>query len=104
MTTKDKIKEGSKVKILKFWVLINVDEDTPGYHAYAPSLKGLHMGGDTEIEARNNAKEAATLYLKSLLKHGDHIPIDIMQPETEEKTTRAKKYISSRVEEIEVKL
>jgi predicted RNase H-like HicB family nuclease len=104
MTTKTKAKEEVGINILKFKVLINVDEDIPGFHAYAPSLKGLHMGGDTEIEARNNAKEAAVLYLKSLLKHGDPIPIDIMQQDTEEKAPVSKKHISSQIEEIQVKL
>jgi predicted RNase H-like HicB family nuclease len=104
MITKTKAKKEAGIKILKFKVLINVDEDTPGYHAYAPSLKVLHMGGDTENEARDNAKEAAVLYLKSLLKHGDPIPIDIMQQDTEEKTAASKKHISSQIEEIRVTL
>jgi predicted RNase H-like HicB family nuclease len=99
-----KAKEGARVSILKFTVLINVDEDTPGFHAYAPSLKGLHMGGDTEKEARDNAREAAVLYIKSLLKHGDPIPIDIIQPDSEKKMPVLEKHISSQIEEIQVKL
>jgi predicted RNase H-like HicB family nuclease len=102
MTTNTK--EEPKVRVLRFGVIIIVDKDIPGYHAYAPSLKGLHMGGDTEKEARENAKEAAALYLKSLLKHGDPIPIDILDRESVEKTAASKKHISSRVEEIKVKL
>ncbi len=104
MTTKVNEKREPKVKVLKFWVLIIVDEDTPGYHSYAPSLKGLHMGGDTEKEARENAKEATALYLKSLLKHGDPIPIDIMHHGAGEKAAVSRKHISSQVEEIQVKL
>jgi hypothetical protein len=62
------------------------------------------MGGDSEKKARDNAREAAVLYLKSLLKHGDPIPIDIVQPENNEGKTALKKQISSRVEEIIVDL
>lgn len=104
MTTKAKIKDQSKIEVLKFWVRITVDKDAPGYHAYAPSLKGLHMGGDTEKEARENAKEAAALYLKSLLKHGDPLPIDVLEKEIAEGPIVSKKHISSQVEEILVKL
>jgi predicted RNase H-like HicB family nuclease len=104
MTTKTKTKEEPRVKVLKFWVLIIVDKDTPGYHAYAPSLKGLHMGGDTEKEARDNAKEAGVLYLKSLLKHGDPIPIDVTHKGAEEEGAISRKHISSQIEEITVKL
>jgi predicted RNase H-like HicB family nuclease len=104
MTTKIGIKEASKIKALKFCVLIVVDKDTPGYHAYAPSLKGLHMGGDTEEDARENAKEAAVLYLKSLLKHGDPLPIDVLGNGAGKVAAISTKHVSSRVEEIVVKL
>jgi predicted RNase H-like HicB family nuclease len=104
MTTKTQTQKEANIKLLKFWVRIIVEKDTPCFYAYAPSLKGLHMGGDTEKEARENAREAAALYLKSLLKHGDPIPIDIVQPENKEEKTALKKQISSRVEEITVDL
>jgi antitoxin HicB len=104
MTTKIKIQEESQIKLLKFWVRIIVEKDAPGFYSYAPSLKGLHMGGDSEKEARDNAREAAALYLKSLLKHGDPIPIDVIQPENKEGKPALKKQISSRLEEIIVDL
>ena len=104
MTTKAKAKEQSKIDVLKFWVRITVDKDPPGYHGYAPSLKGLHMGGDTEKEARENAKEAAALYLKSLLEDGDQLPIDMLEKDVDEVPAASKKHISSQVEEIQVKL
>ncbi|MBN1191210.1 MAG: hypothetical protein JXA46_15750 [Dehalococcoidales bacterium] len=62
------------------------------------------MGGDTEKEALDNDREAAALYLKSLLKHGDPIPIDILEQESTAKTANAGKYISSLIEEICVDL
>jgi predicted RNase H-like HicB family nuclease len=104
MTTKTQIKKEPVIKTLKFSVLINVDKDTPGYHAYAPSLKGLHMGGDNENEARDNARTAASLYLKSLLKHGDQIPIDVIQSNSENEVMVLKKHVSSKVEEIKLEL
>jgi predicted RNase H-like HicB family nuclease len=52
MTTKVK----TKSKNLKFQVRLVVEKDDPGYHAYAPSLPGLHMPGETRVEAIKNAK------------------------------------------------
>ena len=70
-------------KCLKFKVRIVVEKDDPGYHAYAPSLRGLHMPGDTQKEALNNAKEAAVLMLKTMIEDGDSIPIDVIIPQKE---------------------
>lgn len=49
---------------------IAVEPDESGFHAYCPALKGLHVSGSTEKEALQNAKDAATAYLESLIKHG----------------------------------
>jgi predicted RNase H-like HicB family nuclease len=93
-----------KITELKFWVRIVVEQDEPGYHSYAPSLKGLHMGGDTPDEALVNAKEAAKLYLHSLLKHGDPIPLDVVEPESGNTTNIHNDHLSSKLEEIKVRL
>jgi antitoxin HicB len=63
--------------IIGFRIEIFVEPDEPGFHAYCPALKGLHVGGDTEEEALENAKDAAIAYLQSLMKHGDPIPVGI---------------------------
>ncbi len=76
MTMKVKIDS----KSLKFRVRIIVEKDDSGYHAYAPSLPGLHMPGDTQKEALDNAKEAAALMLKVMIEDGDPIPIDVLIP------------------------
>ena len=99
MTTKIK-----RVTEIKFWVKIVVEKDDPGFHAYAPSLKGLHMVGDTPEEALSNAKEATALYLKSMLKHSDIIPIDIMEKDQSVKSSDLKDILSSQVEEIRISL
>ena len=64
----------------EFKVQVVIEPDGTGFHAYCPALKGLHTCGDTEEEALQNAKDAATAYLRSLMKHGDPIPIGITQP------------------------
>lgn len=45
-----------------------------GYVAFVPRLPGCHTQGDTLEEAERNVKEAITLYLESLLAHGESIP------------------------------
>ena len=58
---------------------IAVEPDGDGFHAYCPALKGLHTCGETEQEALNNASDAAIAYLRSLIKHGEPIPVGIIQ-------------------------
>ncbi|MCL0076585.1 type II toxin-antitoxin system HicB family antitoxin, partial [Dehalococcoidia bacterium] len=62
----------------KFKVEIFIEPDGDGFHAYCPALKGLHTCGDTEEEALENAKDATRAYLRSLIKQGDPIPVDIV--------------------------
>jgi len=65
-----------KKKII-FTVTLIVEPDEDRFHAYCPALKGLHVEGATEDEACKNAADAAIAYLKSLIKHGDPIPLGI---------------------------
>jgi predicted RNase H-like HicB family nuclease len=60
---------------MRVQVYIVVEPDGDGFHAYAPALPGLHADGQTEDEARRNAAELAVLYLASMVKHGDPLPI-----------------------------
>ena len=50
-------------------------EEGGGYHAFAPSLKGLHSSGDTVEEAKKHIGDALVAYLSSMIKHGDPIPL-----------------------------
>ena len=59
---------------LQLTVIIEPDDDG-SYHAYCPAFKGLHVDGQTEDVALENAGEAIQIYLHSLVKHGDPIPI-----------------------------
>jgi predicted RNase H-like HicB family nuclease len=63
-----------------FEVEFIVEPDGTGFHAYCPSLKGLHMEGATREEALANAKDAAIAYLRSLIKHGEPIPLKCVEP------------------------
>ncbi len=67
----------SRKPIIGFRVEVCVEPDNEGFYAYCPALKGLHTCGSTEEEALQNAKNAAMLYIQSLIKHGDPIPVGI---------------------------
>jgi len=45
-----------------------------GYVASVPALPGCHTQGETLEEAERNIKEAAELYLESLVAHRETIP------------------------------
>jgi predicted RNase H-like HicB family nuclease len=62
-----------------FEIGICVEKDGEGFHAFCPALKGLHVDGDTKEEALENARKAVILYLRSLIKHNEPIPIAPVQ-------------------------
>jgi len=64
---------------VKLSVPIIIEKDGNEYHAYSPVLKGLHTCGETKEEALENAKNAISAYLFSLIKHGDPIPLRIIK-------------------------
>lgn len=66
---------------IRFTVDIVIEPDGDQFHAYAPALKGLHVGGATEDEALKNAIDATELYLTSMINHGDPIPLSIVDKE-----------------------
>jgi predicted RNase H-like HicB family nuclease len=61
--------------VLEFKVDIVVEPDGEEFHAYCPALKGLHVGGATEEEALQNATDAAILYIESMIRHNEAIPL-----------------------------
>jgi predicted RNase H-like HicB family nuclease len=65
-------------KMIEFVVDVVVEPDDDQYHAYCPALRGLHVGGLTQDEAIRNAVDAVELYLVSLVKHGDPIPLGVV--------------------------
>lgn len=56
-------------------ITVVVEEDGDGYHAYCPALKGLHVDGNTCDEALENAISGVFVYLRSLARHEDPLPI-----------------------------
>lgn len=48
--------------------------DGPGYGVFFPDLPGCVSAGDTIEETLDMAKEAATLYVETLLEDGDDVP------------------------------
>ena len=61
------------MKIMKFRVIIEVDEDGM-FVVQCPSLPGCISQGRTKEEALENIKDAIKGYPESLKKHGESIP------------------------------
>ena len=66
---------------MRVQIRIMVEPDGTEFHAYAPALPGLHSSGQTEQEAVANTLELVSVYLASMLKHGDPLPIGCMTGE-----------------------
>ena len=71
MDEKQEIAQTGIVKSLMVQIKIVIERDGDGFHVYSPDLKGLHTCGDTEEEAVQNAKDAVSAYLLSLIKHDE---------------------------------
>lgn len=63
------------IRSIKVAIRVVVEQDDGCFHAYCPELKGLHVDGATEEEAFENAKKAAELYIRSLIRHNDPLPV-----------------------------
>jgi predicted RNase H-like HicB family nuclease len=63
---------------LIFRVPIVVEFDAVNYHSYSPALKGLHMDGDTEKQALDNALATAKDFLQVMIQEGIPIPLSIL--------------------------
>lgn len=61
--------------MLKIKITVEVEKDGDSFYAYCPGLKGVHVDGATEEEAISNAVEAASLYVSSMMRHNDALPI-----------------------------
>ncbi len=63
---------------IRFTVIVEKDEDGM-YVAKVPDLPGCTTEGKTKKELMKNVKEAIQAYLESLKKHGDPIPVEMVQ-------------------------
>ncbi|MEA1994884.1 MAG: type II toxin-antitoxin system HicB family antitoxin [Campylobacterota bacterium] len=86
----------------KVKIIIVIEPDENGFHAYCPALEGLHTDGDTEQEALQNAKDAATAYLSSLIKHDDPIPVGIIVSKKAETIPSISEYPVSYIEDLAI--
>ncbi len=55
-------------------VTIFTEKYEDGCYAYAPALKGLHVGGETEEEVLAIARDGIIWYLESMIEHGEPFP------------------------------
>jgi predicted RNase H-like HicB family nuclease len=62
-------------KYIQISCTVVVEKDIGSFHAYCPGLKGLHVDGQTKKEALYNAIEAAKVYIGSMIRHGDRLPL-----------------------------
>lgn len=62
-------------EVLKLSFTVVVEQDGNSFHAYCPGLKGIHVDGDTHKEALENASEAVRLYVASMIRNGEALPI-----------------------------
>jgi predicted RNase H-like HicB family nuclease len=61
--------------IHKIQVTVVIEPDEEGFHGYAPGLKGLHVDGKTRAETLRHAEEAIDVYLRSIISHGEPLPV-----------------------------
>jgi len=87
---------------IEFTIEVVVEPDDNGFHAYCPALKGLNVGGDTEQEALQTAGDAATLYIKSLIRHGESIPVGITIRSFKEPLKQTASKVSYHTQELKV--
>lgn len=50
-----------------------------GYTVTAPALPGCISEGDTAEEALKNIRDAVEEYIKSLIKHGQKVPLEFSE-------------------------
>ncbi len=61
--------------MIRVSVPVCIEEDDHGYHGFCPILRGCNVGGDTIEETRAALIEAVDLYLDSMVKHGEPLPL-----------------------------
>lgn len=73
---------------LRLSVQFVVEPDGEGFHAFSPTLPGLHADGATQAEASQNFVQEIPAYLQSLAKHGDPLPVGEIRIVREPELTR----------------
>ena len=106
MITKTNIETKKKTEARKliFRVPIIVEFDTVNYHSYSPALKGLHMDGDSEKEALENARKTAKDFLEIMIRDSIPIPLSILTREEAKRLPASKQKEGYYEEEIVINL
>ena len=71
-----------------FEIVIEKEQDDPGYLAYSPNLPGCASNGQTIEEAKRNIRVAIEQHVESLLAHGQPVPQNERLVHVEELTIR----------------
>ncbi len=61
------------MRFYTFGIVIEKEEDDPGYFAYSPTLPGCFSNGATIEEARQNIRAAVQQHVAALEAHGQAI-------------------------------
>jgi predicted RNase H-like HicB family nuclease len=62
-------------------IVVIVERDGDSFYAYSPHLPGMHIDANSAAEAYKRAVVGAELYLESLVRHGEPLPIpQLAQP------------------------
>ncbi len=65
----------SRLHTLNLSLSVVIEPDESGFHGYVPAFKGLHVDGATVEETAKNLGKAIGVYLESLSREGDPLPI-----------------------------
>ena len=60
----------------KVSISVIIEPDGEYFHAFCPSLTGLHTDGKTRKKAYLNARDAVIAYIRSIIKHGEVFPVE----------------------------
>jgi predicted RNase H-like HicB family nuclease len=63
-----------------YTVILTLDSEDGGYVVTVPALPGCVTLGDTVEEALENAEDVIRVFLKSMEKHGEPIPVETTPP------------------------
>lgn len=60
---------------MKIQVSVVLERDEDRFHAYCPAFQGLHIDGRSEEQALERTRTALELYMNSLSRHDDPLPV-----------------------------
>lgn len=55
----------------------HLEDGTPSFHAYCPTLRGARTQGKTEVEALQNIHDVVKMIVDQMIEDGTPVPPDI---------------------------